>query len=357
MKLTKLIGDLKKSPLFYMFISSRELFHTNFWYWLKELNAVEMLKLFSDQELIINKDTIFSREHRQGKKEKKAIIDLAIHHQKKPVIVIENKIKDFPAQSQLSRIQESFNDDTIKFILVTLFWQNDLKFDGWKTITYQNLSERIIPENFVSNETDPLKKVYFLNLIQDYKSFTAKLAEIAQDLSVNQEYDFAKSHKGELFQILNEAKLWEGYQKLRASHLIQCFSSNGYYNDLFAKIPINLGYSVNNKKATLDFFTIHEVKSVKYTIGVQIEDNQFRSYVNGNNGNQFADNLLEKNLFFDAAYVSKKKREPFLQYGKHFKYQYTEIEQQSFEDLFQKINAKLSEILQFKEEIIACIPN
>ena len=64
----------------------------------------------------------------------------------------------------------------------------------------------------------------------------------------------------------------------------------------------------------------------------------------------------KKNLFFDAAYVSKKKREPFLKYGTHFKYQYPELEQQSFGDLFQKIITKLSEIVQFKEEIIACIP-
>lgn len=359
MKLTELIRDLKKSPLFYMFVSSRELFHTNFWYWLKKLNPVEMLKLFSDQEFVIDDGTIFSREYRQGRKEKKAIIDLAIHHQKKPIIVIENKIKDFPTQSQLSRIQESFNDDnTIKYILVTLFWQNDLKFEGWETVSYLELSQRIIPENFVSNENDPHKKIYFQNLIQDYKAFTSKLAEIAMELKVNQEYDFAKSHKGDLFQILNESKLWEGYQKLRASHLIQCFSNSGYYKDLFGKLPITLNYSVNNKKATLDFFfTILKAENIKYTIGIQIEDNQFRSFVNGNNGKQFAEKLLEKNLFFDAAYLSKKKRESFLKYGTHFKYQYTEIEQQSFEDLFRKINAKLSEILKFKEEIIACIPD
>lgn len=42
------ILNLSKSPLFYLFSSSKELFHTNFWYWLYQLDSSKVLKLFGE---------------------------------------------------------------------------------------------------------------------------------------------------------------------------------------------------------------------------------------------------------------------------------------------------------------------
>ena len=70
------IEKLKSSPLFYLFLSSRELFHTNFWFWLSTINETETIKLFSS--ITINNNLKFKREHNQSSGEFRSKVDLYI---------------------------------------------------------------------------------------------------------------------------------------------------------------------------------------------------------------------------------------------------------------------------------------
>ena len=96
-QIENVIEKLKGSPLYYLFLSSRELFHTSFWYWLSTLNKHETLKLFVESE---NGDghLNFKREHSQKYGEDKSAVDLLISCDGKPYVVIENKVKDFPTK-------------------------------------------------------------------------------------------------------------------------------------------------------------------------------------------------------------------------------------------------------------------
>jgi hypothetical protein len=116
------IEKIKTSPLFYLFLSSRELFHTNFWFWLSNLNKIETIKLFTDKNFDGN--LTFKREHNQKNGEFKSTVDLFISsdNSQDVDVTIENKVKDFPTNEQLERIKNSFGTTIPELILTTLFW-------------------------------------------------------------------------------------------------------------------------------------------------------------------------------------------------------------------------------------------
>lgn len=331
------INKLKASPLFYLFLSSRELFHSNFWFWLSTLNKQEAFKLFSSRHIPDN--ITFKREHNQSSGDIKSKVDLLISSGEQPWIAIENKVKDFPTRGQLQRIQSSFSNTNVEFVITTLFWSEDIRFEGWNLVTYKHISEAIDPLTFTDNP-------YFISLIEDYKSLTSNLSELALLLEVNKNYDFAISWNWDLYLKLNDIKLWEGYQKLRASHLLNYFQPT--------VDGVSVTYSINNQKATIDFFLALERG---YTIGIQIEDVQFRKFVSGKNADQLADKLVQKEIFFNSSFNGRGNK-PYLNYGKVFKYQYEKIDSSKPYDLiFTKINSELEEIINNRNDILSNLPS
>ncbi len=334
------IEKLKASPLFYLFLSSRELFHSNFWFWLSTLNKSETIKLFTSSTIIDHNST-FKREHNQSNGEFKSTVDLYISIENSQKIAIENKVKDFPTTEQLERIKNSFGTTNTQLVLTTLFWTPDLEFTGWTVKTYRSISETIIPNNFSDNK-------YYQDLIEDYKQFTLNLATLAEQLEIKQEYDFAISLNKGLYNKLNGIKLWEGYQKLRASHLLFYFQkSNTNIHNATTR------YSINNQKVTIDFVIF---LSGEYKIGIQIEDNQYRKFIIGPKHVQFSENLRNNSIFFNSAWSSPQKKN-MMSYKPDFKYQYEKIGNMKFDDLFKKINDDLSIIKKDLDNIRNQIPS
>lgn len=291
----------------------------------------------------------FEREYPVWKGKEKTIMDAVIFQDKKPKIVIENKVKDFPTIEQLRRIEGAFGLGPIQFVLATLFWtnENELGTSPWSVLTYKELSERLLPEKFASPNS------YHYYLINDYKNLLSSLARIADLLAPTKHYDFAKSHAETetLFKDLDGIRLWEGYQKLRASHLIACFKNSTIYSEL--PEGIKLAYGVNNKKATMDFYTTIG----NYNIGIQIEDKQFRRFINGPQGEMISNKLLSEGMFFDQGFKREKGTKNFLGYfERKFSYQYEKIDSPiSFDDLFEKIKDEFQYIKSNRARIENCI--
>jgi hypothetical protein len=375
------ISELKKSPLFYLFLSSKELFHTNFWAWLFEKNNLEAIKLFSDSSYTNIETPI--REHKKnynptsGKKIKgqekdkskdiSSVIDLFIKT-KELEIVVENKVKDFPTVDQLNRIVDSFgpNSNAI-FILVSLFNTGNIKLPSqWKIMNYQELSNRINPSKIVKGISDVSKIQYYESLIEDYKKFILNLHSLAFDseLSVTNNYDFANSfHKDNgpdlgLFSLLDEIKFWEVYQKMRASHLKYEFEK---FNSLSFIGPVV--YGIHNQRATINFpviLLLNEKNENILEVGVQLENDEFRKYVFCKNAGPLLDKMKEQDIFFDKNYLSPNKKK-YLNYGDKWKYQYKKIENEivggnikykSYEKLFSEIKTELEVVFKNKENII-----
>jgi hypothetical protein len=155
---------------------------------------------------------------------------------------------------------------------------------------------------------------------------------------------------GELVTKLNDINLWEGYQKLRASHLIIEFEKQ------YKQTNVHLNYGINNQKATMDFRPFLNLKS-GYNVGIQIEGNQYRKFVEGQKASDFADNLLKYGVFLDS---NKKfmKDVRYLNYGNSFKYQYDKITTVvSFADLFKRIDNDINYIIDNKNNIEDQIPS
>lgn len=319
--------------MFYLFLSSRELFHTNFWLWLSEVNKKEAVKLFTSK--ILSNDVQFKREYSQKFGEIKAKIDLYIEAS----VVVENKVKDFPTSDQMQRIKYVFQGKDVEFVLTTLFWFDDLRFEDWTIKTYRSISEDIIPNQFTSDN-------YHLSLITDYKSFLMNLAELAEQLAIKYEYNFAIAFETEVYRQLNGIRLWEGYQKMRASHLLYQFKKHNIHQ-------VKTGYSINNQKATIDF--VVQITD-DYSVGIQIENNQYRKFVSGKNASGFAHELIRSNKFLNPRFHGRGNK-PFLNYGEHFKYQYELIEQiLTFQVLFARVNNDIAQILADKNHLISLIP-
>lgn len=314
--------------MFYLFLSSRELFHTNFWFWLSKVNKKETIQLFSKK--VISDDKHFIREHNQKFREHKAKIDLYIEG----AVVVENKVKDFPSTEQQQRIKQTFEGEDVEFVLVTLFWFEELTFKDWKIMTYRELSEKINPEHFTQ---DP----YHLHLINDYKSFLKHLAELAEHLQIKPAYNFAIAFETEIYRQLNSIKLWEGYQKMRASHLLYQYNKHNIHG-------VKTGYSVNNQKATIDFVV---QLTEGYNVGIQIENNQYRKFISSKSAASFASALIQNDLFFNKRFQGRGQK-PYLNYGEHFKYQYDVLEGAlTFDELFTCINKDIADILRNKEDL------
>ncbi len=318
-------ASMAKSPLFYLFLSSKELFHSNFLYWLslqnsRELAAILCPSFASDGPLTI------VREKRVSFGEHKAVLDLYISNPSGGALVVENKVKDYPDDEQLSRIRNSVGGQPTLLILLSLLPIDKEAFPGWERLDYRDLSARLDPARFTEDR-------YHKDLIADYKEFTRNLSEFAASLGLGNDYDFAISHDKELFRTLNGYRLWEAYQKMRAGHMI------GAYRGQYASNGVSTRISVNHQKATIDFFV--EVAAGK-ELGISIENDQYRRFIGSPAALKDAGALLENDIFFRRDYRSPRKHESFLSYGSRYRYQYEQMQGPvSFKVLFRTINDDL----------------
>jgi len=337
-----IINRLRQNPLFYISQTSKELFHSNFWGWLAHLNTLETIRIFTEREFD-NGYYNFKREHNQSilldGKRIKSKNDFVLFEGVNPVMVIENKVKDFPSKEQLERIRISFNNNTIEFVLVTLFWVDGILFQGWENVKrYSDIANRINSERFTN---DPFE----LSLISHYKEFCQILHSLALIIHIEESYDFTYSFNNDLLGRLNQVKLAEGYLKMRSSHLL--------LNYVKPYDCITYSSSINHQKATISFnYPLRD----GYSAGVQLEDNQFRYYIQGTRNETFAENLRENNVFFRINWTSPTGL-PYLGYSPDFKYQFDVLaEPVPFNELFKKINQALLFIHNNVEDIESLIP-
>jgi hypothetical protein len=377
----KQISQVKKSPLFYLFLSSKELFHTNFWAWLFEINKAEAIKLFSaskhtdiktpireyNKSYNPTSENVIKGKQKDKSKDISSAIDLFIKT-KEHEIVVENKVKDFPTVDQLDRIVESFGPNTkASFKLVSLFYTGNIKLpSAWKVMNYEDLSYKINPSNLVKGISEVAKIQYYESLIEDYKQFIFNLHSLAFDseLEVTNNYDFANDfHKDQgvdrgLFSLLDEIRFWEVYQKMRASHLKYEFEK---FNKLSFIGPVV--YGIHHQRATINFpvvLLLNEKDEKILEIGVQLENDEFRKYVYCKNAASLLDKMKNNDVFFDKNFISPNKKK-YLSYGEKWKYQYKKIinqtdgkniKYQSFKSLFKSINTELEVINNNKKNII-----
>ncbi len=196
MDIDDVLEKLDKNPLFHLFIASKELFHSNFWYWLSKKNKNELYKVFSGRYHSSNM-LYFIREEKKNRNNKKARVDLIIKDENKPLMVIENKVKDIAKKEQLDLIQYVYNSNEIDYILVTLHKNETTLNENWKILTYNDLYSRIDPEKYTENKFEQ-------KLIESYKDLIFNLDLMIQKFDIEDKYNFFISNNIDMYKKLNK---------------------------------------------------------------------------------------------------------------------------------------------------------
>lgn len=179
------IEKLKQSPLFNLSLASKELFHSNFLYWLGE--NINTKNIFQD---IIKSWAGESHNIDWGKaKIRREFLNLDIcitdGDNGQILLVIENKVKSIPYIAQLREYEakvEEYNkkfvkkrklESKVKHILLSLsdiFPEKEEIAKNWKVISYKDLASDINS----ANTTD----YYYKLLIEDYCNYISLLHDI-----------------------------------------------------------------------------------------------------------------------------------------------------------------------------------
>ena len=216
---TTAIDYLKTSPMFNLSLSSKELFHSNFLYWLSLINKEAFKKLIAgllnirldelNLELNWGDNWEVAREYKSFdlcvKDISKDFVDsnpedTNEENRQKPNIylVIENKVKSIPYKAQLkkytTKVKEYYGNkreedfSKVKYMLLTLpthfpdapeetrsECQNST-IDNWKIVTYNRYIEVLtgLKNEFTSNLENE-NKCYATKIMEDYIEFVNNL--------------------------------------------------------------------------------------------------------------------------------------------------------------------------------------
>jgi hypothetical protein len=331
------INTLKKSPLFNLSLSSKELFHSNFLYWIGQNYPLEFGKLFADylsvkpEDLSIKPADIFREKEN---------IDLSFKYSNGQEILIENKVKSVPYFQQLEKYSENASVEK-NYILLSLsypsFFQSKDKLvinkATWYYLSYSELKNKLKSMSFnFSSE-------YHRNIIEDYCVFIEGLVKVNELCNLYEEdfFDFHSIGTNKVYERLQEIRLHDFYLKKKYELI-----SFKIYNKLKEKGKrlIDFGSPLDWKSENSTIFIGHGMTrgqgfmDLKYLIssdvalGIQIQGDNYRMVVEDTNGS-VANNFKEKldsGFWFDFSrsfpnlIIHPKGKKEFNKYGNTFFY-------------------------------------
>lgn len=355
------IKYLKESPIYAMSLCSKELFHSNFWAWLMEMDESFVEIFFKDENNKMlagigredgHRDiTIYRRDDEKDKNEKA------------DVYVIENKLKSIPTVEQLEHYKKDIENwgvwkgGVLTGIKKPLF---DLPV-GWSFLTHREIAKKIRETAQNSSEKNIKDNI---ELIKQYCEVLENISDILEyklDATKNVfEYnvdgladirisDIAKKMKAEDF-----LAYLRNYLAAREVDLPQ------KYNDFCLKTNV----SFHNGKATIDARYSNWKKEETETwlcVGIQIEEYQYRRLSERDNKNHTQDSIYDefKSVgWFDDGYDKYDNRKIFnrpttmkprgnKKYNKYEGSKYNFIYQ--YYDLYKKADEDRKEYLNYED--------
>lgn len=201
-KMEYLISDMTRSPLFQLSLSSKELFHSNFIYWIGKQYKKEFSNFWKE---VLESDDI---EIKNIEREKQNI-DLTINLENGRKIIVENKVKSVPTKAQLDTYRAKH--ENCDFVLLSVANNSDIvKGTDWKYISYKDLKERFL------NKINTRGKRYEEELIRDYCRVIDFMTGVFEHL--NKEYnkpylEFIGKKENKILEDLKEVRFSDAYLK------------------------------------------------------------------------------------------------------------------------------------------------
>lgn len=371
-RLKLIASELEKSPMFQLSLSSKELFHSNFLYWIWResptmfrniINCITDGKAHSDDW---PESYVVAREHKH--------YDLSVWEgepdKSKVLLILENKVKSIPNKKQLD---EYHKDKDAKYILLSFskdFPEKKLiEDDEWCIVHYDDLARALTQWNSMTG--------YYREIISDYCRFILNLQELVTESKINHTDNWTDDSG--LSATFESLRIGDLYKKLRYGQIL-CFITERPITKTCSK-PINwtsnihdilegekcgrkqrdsskapkpfqevyVNYGMTNSQG---FFEVKIKVSNDTVFLIQVQGNQYRraierkgtykeniDWLNNQNSNLYKFFAHSKEEFPDFRYSdSLKKVSPFrpkkkdneqngfCKFGNWFIYQYVEIE-------------------------------
>lgn len=311
---------LKNSLLFQASLGSKELFHSNIWAWLMEMDNAFINVFFDDFDL---EEFCTTANDKITVEREKAHRDIIIWLPGKRYLVIENKIKSLPNEEQLKEYSKDLWENELHKAVFTgiinPFEEDELIVEGektvkWHFVNYSKIAKRI---RYV------LKNSILFNLpefslaraeVEEYCKIIESLNEI-----ISEELN---SHRGQLiysgWDKLHPLRIYDIFAKTRGSDFMNYIKSRKNELNSLKDKGFELGFwqTFNHGKATLDIRYTNYTKKCKtwFLLGVQIEAEQYRLVAecnkNDENGRD-CDTLYHEMVdfgWFDDSYEKETKK-------------------------------------------------
>lgn len=299
------IKSLKKSPLFNLSLTNKELFHSNFIAWFGKLYPELFIQLISDllgenkwADGVDAKKMDIRREYNN--------FDISVfdsEDSKVPRLIIENKVKSVPTQAQLKEYEHKINDDeNVALLLLTMNEQiyslaEDESDIRWKIVNYQALSTSLrgLPDKNI--------KPYHRMLVKDYCQYVYDLQQIICNFTSEENFLYDSDH-WKLFvelgihDVCGKRKVQNTY-----SRLVQALKAKSidvvYKLDELKERPsaVHAAWAYTNAplievklktKTDVDEFMLIQIQGKQYRHAVEYFDEQQKGYrIEDRNGAYF----------------------------------------------------------------------
>lgn len=303
------LDELNANPMFHMSLASKELFHSNFLYWLWKLDANNFLKLLDELSECddfgeLTPDSIEVKREYQH-------FDLCVLEKGNPLLVIENKVKSIPYVEQLNEYTDKL-DGNCKKVLLTLMQdflgRDKVDSSGWTIKNYYDLA------NAIENRYVKTKHQTFVN---EYIKFIRNL----HVLSTSWNPDSVLITQQKLYKDIKDLRLHDLFGKLFfsqvAAKLKDKLASQGV--DL-SNISVSSSYS--DRGGPLFDVTIRNLIDTETEFIIQVQGECYRHAVARHNIS-YADLCIEmdtndavQKMWWPDGYFIKKQRKGNLGYNK-----------------------------------------
>lgn len=298
------VKTLQDSPLFQLSLTSKELFHSNFLYWLGVTYRDLFKETFSNlgcRTAAWPEDWTVEREYKAAKS---ISLDLCVKgpgKNGKIYLILENKVKSIPNQQQLNRYTSYWERDNKKpcFVLLSLMTdfpdkdQIDANSGGkWIVWNYGDLAAALTNalSSYVSSVSSvPKVSTYHEEIIKDYIQLAEGLHGLFGNLTVNDNDRYCDN----VSQVYANLRMDDVYEKVRASSIVEKLAERlrdrlgkeshiaiesgykieeiGKSKKPLTKVYVDSGYT--NKQGVVDA----KVKiDNRYVLTVQIQGEQYR---------------------------------------------------------------------------------
>lgn len=190
------INSLKRSPLFNLSLTNKELFHSNFIAWFGKLYPELFIQLISDllgdnkwADGLVVTEMNLRREYNN--------FDISVFDSvgsNVPRLIIENKVKSVPTQAQLKEYEHKINDDeNVALLLLTMneqiYYLTEEESDTrWKIVNYKAFSTSL------RGLLDKVNKPYHRMLVEDYCQYVYDLEQVICDFTSGENFLYDSNH-------------------------------------------------------------------------------------------------------------------------------------------------------------------